>query len=205
MYKKYRILIHLIILSPILMAFQCDDDQGDILEFNDYSVKVTSKSSFSLTEIIWIEGQISSKAYNLSTNDSIFIENNNGNVISVFKFITPTEHFNSKDAIDQFEIIYDIGTANFLPSCENAQMTISTELDNNKLFYRYRIGLKPKFKGDYIISFFDSKLRNQNKNISIPNNYPIVRHPNQIGFDRCGLGSWLDIDQSKNEYFFTVE
>jgi hypothetical protein len=187
------------------MAFQCDDELSDTIEFNSYSVKVTSKSTFSLTETIWIEGSISSKAYNLSTNDSIFNENNNGNVISIFKFITPTENFNSKDAIDNFEIIYDKGTASFLPSCENAQMTINADLNADKSFYTYRIGIKPKFKGDYIINFFDSNIRNQNKNISIASNYPLERHPNQIGFDRCGLGSWLDIDQSKNEYFFTVE
>lgn len=205
MYKKYRIFILLIILSPILMAFQCGNDEGDIIKVNDYSVKVTPKSTFSLTETIWIEGQVSSKAYNLSTNDSVFNENNNGNTISIFKFNTPTENFNSKDAIDNFEIIYHTGTASFLPSCENAQMTINAELDNDQLFYTYRIGLKPRFTGDFIISFFDSNLRNQDKNISIAYNYPIERHPNQIGFDKCGLGSWLDIDDSKNEYLFTVE
>ena len=52
--------------------------------------------------------------------------------------------------------------------------------------------------------FFKSNI-NQSKNISIAYNYPIARHPNQIGFDKCGLISWLDIDQSTKEYFFTVE
>lgn len=205
MKKAYRVLAYLVILSPILMAFQCDDEQENLIEYNTYSVKVTSKRIFSFSETIWIEGQVSSKAFNLSTNDSIFNENNISNSISIFKFITPTEHSNSKDAIDNFEIVFDKGTIDFLPSCGNAQMNIDAELDSDRLFYTYRIGIKPKSKGDFIISFFDSNLNNQSKNISIANNYPIARHPNQIGFDKCGLISWLDIDQSTNEYFFTVE
>lgn len=205
MSKTFKTLVLVLILSPILMAFQCDNDQEDRFEFNDYSIGITAKDSFSQSEIIWIEGKVSSNAYNLSIQDSVFSELNNGNVFSVYKFISPTEHFNSKDAIDQFEIIFDIGTASFLPSCENAQMTIHTVLDRNNLFYSYRIGLKPKFKGDYVISFQDSKLRNTNKNIEISYKYPIERHPNQIGFNRCGLGSWLEISESTNEYFFTVE
>ena len=35
--------------------------------------------------------------------------------------------------------------------------------------------------------------------------YQIERHPNQVGFNRCGTISWLYLEDSKNEYFFTVE
>lgn len=205
MKKLHKKLMYLLLLSPILMAFQCDDDTDELREFNKYSVKVTPKRVFSMLETIWIEGRVSSKAFQYSTNDSIFNEKNNANTLSVFKFITPTENFNSKDAINKFDIIYERGTATFLPSCENAQMSVDAQLDSNELFYTYKIGLKPKEKGDYILSFLDSNLRNQEKNIAIAENYPITRHPNQLGFNKCGLGSWLELDQSKNEYFFTVE
>ena len=76
-------------------------------------------------------------------------------------------------------MIYDIGTYSFLPSCENAQITAESILDADGLFYRYRLGLKPKSVGDYIISGLEGKIKNVERNLSIAENYSIQRHPDQ--------------------------
>ena len=202
MFKK---LIKFILLAPLLMAFQCDDEVESSLRYNDYKVKATSKATFSLNNTIWIEGVISSKAYDLAVKDSVFNDNQLGDIFSIFKFIEPTQISNSKDAIDNFELIFDVGEFYFLSACENAQMTAIPELDNDGLFYRYRIGLKPKATGDYLISWQNGIIQNENRNEFIIDSYRIQNNSNEIGFDRCGSVSSRLLNESKKEYFFSVE
>jgi hypothetical protein len=205
MNNRYKKLIKYVLLAPLLMAFQCEDDLLSAIETNPYSIKITPKKSFFLSDTIWIEGKVSSKVFDTAINDSVFNDNNQGNQFSIYKFMTPTEHSNAKDAIDKFELIYDIGEYDFLPSCENAQLSASATLDADGLFYTYRLGLKPKFTGDYIINGLEGRIQNVERHLSIANNYPIERHPNQIGFLKCENVSWLYIDDSTREFLFTVE
>ena len=202
---KFKKTIKYLFLAPLLMAFQCEDDLITTITTNSYSIKITPKQSFSLNDTIWIEGRISSKAYDSAIEDSIFNENNQENQLSIFKFIEPTEHSNAKDAIDSFELIFDVGQYSFLESCKNAQLSANAVLDKNQLFYTYKIGLKPKLKGDFVIRGLDGKIQNIERNLFIADKYPIERHPNQIGFLKCERVSWLYIDQSTREFLFKVE
>ena len=140
-----------LLLAPLLMAFQCDDDIEPTLVYNTYTTNVTPASSFPLTETIWIEGKVSSKVFDLSVNDSIFTETPQIDVFSVYKFMEPNATSNCKDAFDQFDLVFEIGEFNFLPRCENAEVHVFPELETEGAFYTYRLGLKPKNTGDFLI------------------------------------------------------
>jgi hypothetical protein len=203
MYKNF---LKLIFLTPFLMAFQCDDEIESTFIFNNYTVSVTPQSNFLVDNIIWINGSVSSKVYDLETNDSIFLDNwSQGDQFSIMKFIEPTQSSNCIDAINNFELIIDVGDFSFLPSCENAEMTAQSELSIDTLSYTYRIGLKALASGDYVISWNNSTINNENRNEYIINNYPLENFPNQIGFDKCGNVSWRLLNESEREFYFSVE
>ncbi|WP_046757090.1 hypothetical protein [Kordia jejudonensis] len=199
-------LLTYILLAPLLMAFQCEEDElQSTLTYNTYKVNVTMQSNFSVDETIWINGRVSSKAFDTAVNDSIFSDIAQSDTFSIYKFIEPTAVSNCKDAIDKFELIFDSGSYSFLPSCENAQIHAIPELESSELFFSYRIGLKAIEPGDYVISWQDAAIQNTSRNESIVDNYPIENHPNQIGFNRCENVSWRFLNESQREFYFTVE
>lgn len=200
--KKY---LKLIVLAPLLMAFQCDDDLEPQFIFNDYKVNITPGSNFTVNDTIWIKGEVSSKAYDITLNDSIFNETPQVDVFSVLKLITPTELSNCKDALDQFQVIFDKGQFEFFPMCENADIHALPDLNENTTLYVYRVGLKPINTGDFVISLQNGLLQNENRNEFIIDNYPIENHPGQIGFNRCNRVSWRFLNESDKEFYFTVE
>jgi hypothetical protein len=201
----FKNLLKLIIIAPLLLAFQCDDEMESTIRFNDFNVNITPQSSFSINDTIWLNGIISSKVYDIAINDSIFYDIPQGDVLSIMKFIEPTQSSNCKDAIDKFELINEVGEISFLPICENAQMTVHSEISIDNLSYRYRIGLKALVTGDFVISWQNSTIDNENRNEYIIENYPIEYHQNQIGFDKCGNVSWRYLNESEREYYFSVE
>ncbi|WP_340201735.1 hypothetical protein [Ascidiimonas sp. W6] len=202
MFKK---VLKFIVIIPFLVAFQCDEELESDITFNDYTVNITPQSSFSIDDTIWISGIVSSQAYDSSINDSIFYDRYQGDVLSIMKLIAPTELSNCIDAIDNFELIVQLGEISFFPRCENAEMTVTPELSSDNLSFRYRIGLKPLGTGDFVISWQNSNLQNENRNESIIDKYPIENHPNQIGFNKCGKVSWRLLDESNKEFYFSVE
>lgn len=202
---KHRKILYILFLAPLLMAFQCEDDLEDIIKTNNYKVGLTTNKVFLINDTIWIEGRVSSMAFNETKGDSIFNDNNQGDDLSVFKFITPTEHSNTEEALDKFSVVVKKGSFSSTSSCENYNIIVDSELENNNLFYSYKIGLVPKQEGDFVIDFIASKMSNSQRNLNIVDKYQIERHPNQVGFNRCGTLSWLYLEDSKNEYFFTVE
>jgi hypothetical protein len=203
MFKK---VVQYILLAPLLMAFQCDDDmiEESPLAFTSFKVNITPQSKFSLNDTIWITGKISSKGFDISLNDSIFAEKPRSDIFSIYKFIEPTEVSNCKDAIDKFDLTFDSGEFTALPSCENAHLEVIPQFESNTSSYIYKIGLKPNIIGDYVISWQDGVLQNSDRNEFIINNYPIPNHPNAIGFIKCNSVSWRYLNESEREYYFTV-
>ncbi|WP_435413829.1 hypothetical protein [Polaribacter aestuariivivens] len=205
MKKNFKSIFKYILLAPLLMAFQCDDEEVSNIEYNAYNLKITPQKTFSLNDTIWVQGRVSAKAFDTAINDSIFNNNIEGNQFSIYKFITPEEHSNAKDAIDSFELVYKRGSYFFIENCQNAELTALPVLENNNSFYSFKLGLKPKQKGDFIISGLEGKIQNTERNLEIARKYPLVRHPDQIGFLRCDAVSWLFLEDSTREFLFTVE
>ena len=201
-----RKLFNILLLTPFLMAFQCDKDEPDnTYIFNKFEVSVTPQASFSINDTIWINGKISSKVFDTSVNDSIFLDRIQEDNFSVMKFIQPTQSFNCKDAIDKFELITELGNLSFYSECENGDMWVQPELSSNGSFYTYRIGLKAVNTGDFVLSWNESSLTNANRNQYILNDYPLELHPNQIGFNKCGNVFWKHASESDKEFYFRVE
>lgn len=201
--------IKIFLLAPILMAFQCSDDDNfsNTKIFNNYNVEITPQSSFSINDTIWINGKISSMVFDTEINDSIFSNPPLSDAILVMKFIAPTNSssFNCKDAIDKFELIPELGGLTFLPVCENAQMSTHSELSADSTYYSHRIGLKPLYTGDYVLSWHSSSLTNQNRNEYIFYEYQLDLFPNDLGFNKCGSQSWINAVESDHQFYFRVE
>lgn len=186
------------------MAFQCEDDSIDIIRFNSYKANVTAKKVFSINDTIWIKGSASAMAFNETQGDSIFNENTYADVVSIFKFITPEEHHNAEEAVNAFKIHLEKGRYSEFGPCEKSGIVLNAALENNNQFYSYKIGLIPTSTGDFVIDFVDSDLQNAERNLAIAENYPITRHPSQIGFFRCESLSWLYLEDSTTEFLFSV-
>lgn len=190
--------------SLFLMAFQCDEEVDSNLRFNNFRVSITPQKSFAINETIWIEGTVSAKVFDLDLQDSILEDFEQFDDFSVFKFVTPTRLSNAKDALDEFELVFDMGDFNFLPSCENAQITAFPKLAKEMLL-KYRIGLKPLNQGDYMISWRSAEIHNENRNEAIIDNYHIENQHGTIGFDTCGSTFSRLLNESEREFYFNVE
>ncbi|MFN3639428.1 MAG: hypothetical protein ACK4UK_00785 [Flavobacterium sp.] len=200
-----RKIVSIVLVSVFMLAFQCDNDPVSTKVFNHFKVSVTPQSVFSLNDTIWIEGIASSKAFDTALNDSIVVNDFRGDDLSIFKFITPNNVANCKDAIDQFELLVVMGSVSFLPICENGQMTIEAQLNNEETLFKYRLGLRATSVGDFVLSWTQGSVRNQQRNEFIAAAYPLSFHPDQIGMDLCGRVSWRYINESQREFYFKVE
>jgi hypothetical protein len=200
-----KTLLRLLLLSPILMAFQCDEDGYDIIQ-NEYTVTLTNQSNFSIDDVIWIEGKVSSKGYDTETNDSIFLESpiiEDLNIMKLMQQNSSNSLANSSGAVNEFVVVNDIGSDSS-GVCDLAAVVVTSELSADELSYTYRIGFRATTTGDYFISFRKSDITNSNRNESIFNPYRITNNQNILGFDLCGRTSSRLTDESEREFFFTV-
>lgn len=187
------------------MAFQCDEDFNEIIQ-NEYNVKLTNQSNFSIDDVIWIEGKVSSKGYDVEMNDSIFLESpviEDLNIMKLMQQNSTTNLANATGAVNDFVIVNDIGS-NSSGVCDLAAIVVTSELSVDEQFYTYRIGFKATTQGDYFISFRKSDITNPNRNEFIFNPYVLTNNPNTIGFDLCGTTSSRLTNESEREFFFTV-
>ena len=198
-------IIQLLLLSPFLMSFQCDEEPEGQLFFNSYKVAISESSNFSTGETIWIEGKVSALVFDTAVNDSVFTEQPLPDEFSIYQLITPDALSNAKDAANKFEMVADRGEFALSPPCDNALLRIWPELDENNQFYSYRIGITTNEPGDYVLSWRDGIIQNSNRHTFIIENYPIENHPNQIGFNTCNQVSWRFLNESEREFYFTVE
>lgn len=196
----------LFVLSLLLMSFQCDDEPDEIIITNNFKATI-SDTNLSLNDTLWITGRISSQAFNETLGDSIPNDFNNGDLVSIYRLRPATNQSNSVDAINNFEIIEEVGQTSRLGACPNGGLAIEGVLSEDNSEYRYRVGLKSTVEGDYILSWnFDTNITNTDRNTEILSNYPVDGNPNTIEFDNCGIVSTLpNIDTSDRLYFFSVE
>jgi hypothetical protein len=197
----------ILILATLLMCFQCIDDNEDVLLRNKYKVTVTPQFSFNVNDTIWVDAYLSSKAYSTSENDSVFFDASDlyiADPMSIMKLMDVDIDSNSKDAIDQFELIQDKGTQDFTGFCQNSELNVNPILTDDEQFYHYRFGLRILHEGDYFISWNHSTITNNARNESLITDYLLEAHPNQIGFDKCGSKFWRFLSETDHEYYFKV-
>ncbi|SEB45961.1 hypothetical protein SAMN04489761_0845 [Tenacibaculum sp. MAR_2009_124] len=203
----FKNILKLLASTTLLMAFQCNNEEPlPTLKINKYRVNITGQSSFSISDTIWIEGTVSSKAYYEEINDSIFFDAHQENRLKIMKFIQPTQNVNCIDARDNFQIIRNVGVINVDSFCETKRIITYAEISEDSLFYNYKIGLKPLTQGDFFIYCHESIIHNENRNEFIMEHYRIDEFSNQtIGFIQCGSTAWIDTTNSESYFYFKVE
>jgi hypothetical protein len=206
---KMKFFIKSIIFVVLLIFFSCEETQCDCVApkkiENFYKVFLTPKTNFKIySDTIWIDGIVSSNVFDESIKDSIFSKMPIRDVISIYKFVSPTKNYNCVDAIDKFELIDDNNGIVYFESCKSGTIIKNSKLSSNNSFFKYRLGLISKHLGNYVISFQSSKIENIYRNTSIIENYPISNYPNQIGFNSCGNLSWRKLNESEREYYINV-
>jgi len=198
----------LLLISPLLLAFTCDDDyNGPSLRFNEYKVRVSPQANFSTGDTIWITGKISSRVFDESINDSIFYNDTRfEDHFSVMQLVNSTKRHNSIEALRKFKVISPINDVEFLNFCKSSDLYPFGTLSTDGNFYEYNVGLIPMRKGDYLIVWNKrSELSNSIINETILNNYVVEGKPGQINFTKCGRQSTiLNIDDAFALYFFSV-
>ncbi|WP_299679809.1 hypothetical protein [uncultured Dokdonia sp.] len=196
----------LFVLSLLLMSFQCEDEPSEVIITNNFKATI-SDIDLSLNDTLWITGRVSSQAFNETLGDSIPNDFNNGDLVSIYKLRPAMDQSNSVDAINNFEIIEEVGQTSRLGACPNGGLAIEGTLSEDSSEYRYKIGLKPVVEGDYVLSWnFDTSITNTDRNTEILSNYPVDGNPNTLEFDNCGIVSTLpNIDASTKLYFFSVD
>lgn len=188
------------------MSFQCDDEPEEVIITNNFKATV-SDVNISINDTLWITGNVSSLDFNETLGDSIPNEFNNGDLVSIYRLRPATNQSNSVDAINNFEIIEEVGQTSRLGACPNGGLAIEGSLSDDSSQYRYRIGLKPIVEGDYVLNWdFNTSITNTDRNTEILSNYPVDGNSNVLEFDNCGIVSTLpNINDSTKLYFFSVE
>lgn len=194
----------LLFFAPLLMATQCEDDTTETVFRNNFKVKITNQTDLNINDTIWIEGRVSSKVYDSKIGDSTFADYPDPLDISLFKFTTPTPNYNAKDAIDKFDVIHPNGLVDFLGMCTNSSMRITPTLNSDGSLYKFKIGLKAKDSGDFIIKFpYKQKIENTERHLFLITAYPSPNHNYLIGFNRCGYTTW-ELESDTGDYCFKV-
>ena len=205
---KRRIALFAVLISPLFMAMQCgEDDAAATLSLEDVKVTISPETSLTLGDTLWIEGEVTSKAYNSESKDSIFNNLGRSNSIAVYKFVSPNleTKINTKDALNSFQIVNELGATYKTEYCPNADFSVESALSEEGLTYRYRIGIKAIDKGDFIITVgFQAKLLNTDRNVELLSAYAL-KDPGMIGFNSCNNYTWTFIDEITNGYLFSVQ
>ena len=202
--ENMKKIILLFCVFPFLMATQCEEDTEQTIFRNNFKVKITNQSNLSVNDTIWIEGRVSSKVYNSQIGDSTFADYPEGLQISIYKFITPTQNYNAKDAIDKFDLMYPNQLIDFLGVCNNSTMTVTPTLNSTGNLYKFKLGLKAKYSGDFIIKFpYKQKIENTERNLNLINNYPSPNNNFLIGFNSCGSSTWA-METDIGDYCFKI-
>lgn len=180
-------------LSLFLAAFSCnneDDNMQQNLFRNEFKVAISENNNFVVNDTLWINGLVSSRAFNSDLNDSVFIEISRSHQIELYKFVTPTEVYNVKDAISSFDLIHTNHDVSFLGICSNGSLGIDSNLNMEGNLYKYKLGLRLLESGDYLINFGrQTIIQNAELNLNIANNYLMPNNNSLIGFNKCNSTS----------------
>ncbi len=208
MNTKIRKLLLVCSCSPLLMSVLCEkEDDFSSLIYPETKVTLSEGPIFSTNDTLWISGEVTTMLFDEIAQDSIL--NTNGAInttISVLRLKPADRNSNTVEAINEFELVTRIGSID-LGVCPEAELIANGPRTENGKTYRYEIGLVPKNTGDFALNWLlGADLKNNNLNLEILEKYPINGDINQLGLTKCGITSTkIDLRESKDEFFFTVE
>lgn len=195
-------------ISPLLMAVLCEkfDDLPPLI-YNQTKVTLSEGPIFSISDTLWISGEVSSMIYDEGEQDSIMNSNEAiKDIISILRLKSANGNSNTVEAINEFEMVTRVGSIDFLGACPESELIAQAPLTDNGQNYKYEIGLIPKNSGDFVLSWLEPvNLRNSVLNIQILEKYPVNGDENYLGLTKCGITSSLyDVKESRRGFFFSV-
>ena len=209
MKKNLRKALLIFVLSPLLMAVLCEPepDPEVILRDNQTKVLLSDGPAFTVNDTLWISGNVTSMAFDEISGDSIMNPNEwMRDIISVMRLRPAVNSSNTIQAVEEFDLVSQIGSIDFLGVCPESELVAIGPLSETGEQYAYRIGLIPKNTGDFVLSWLEPvHLRNASLNTQILAGYPVGGNGNALGLTKCGVTSTrLDVAEARREYFFTV-
>ncbi len=203
-----RKLLLICAVSPLLMSVLCErEEPARSLIYNKTKVLLSEGPNFSISDTLWISGQVSSMIYDEDKGDSIMNSNEwIRDIISVMRLKTADRISNTTEAINEFKIIALTGSIDFLGACPDSELIAIGPLTEDGQSYEYEIGLLPQNTGDFVLSWLEpANLKNSKLHIEILEKYPINGRDNYLGLTKCGITSTIpDIEKSRREFFFSV-
>lgn len=195
-------------ISPLLMAVLCEkvDDLPSLI-YSEAKVTLSEGPIFSISDTLWISGEVSSMIYDEGAQDSIMNSNEAiRDIISILRLKSANGNSNTIEAINEFEIVTRVGSIDFLGACPESELIAIAPLTESGQSYMYEIALIPKSTGDFVLSWLEPvNLRNSVLNTQILEKYPVNGDENYLGLTKCGITSTIsDVKESKDEFFFLV-
>ena len=203
MISKFRILL----LVPLLMAMQCDED--DIacgVEFsNDYSVTVENlNETYALAETIWFNGEVSSELPDsCDPNISQVVLDSTIFATGFFVLKLTNEFVNlNAELVQNVNVSYSVGEE--LSSIYCVEFIYFTpELSEDNLTYNYRVGISVDEPGDYCVV---PAFSNSFDDLQEDNNAQIFEAYNSLGDDIkfTSCNNTYTRTGADGQYFFRV-
>ncbi|WP_209391282.1 hypothetical protein [Chryseobacterium sp. RR2-3-20] len=182
--KKIFRFLQITVLMHILMSTDCGGFPENLNTQVESETKIYMNNSinFKINDTIWINGFRSMKNYDTSISDSIIQNFTPYTNIGISKLVHNT-NYNLVRAANKFEIIsIQMSPEDF---CENNSIRIMSSNDDLNKLFRYKIGLIPTEKGDFVISLNNKFLfQNINKRNDILVDYPI-NDPYKMVWEIC--------------------
>lgn len=182
--KKIFKFLQVILLLHVLMSTDCGGFPRDIDTQVESETKIymNNATNFKINDTIWITGFRSMKNYNVSLNDSIIQNFSPYTDIGISKLVHHND-YNLIRASNKFKILStQMSPEDF---CANSSVRIKSTNDDLKKLFRYKIGLVPVEKGDFVLRLNDKFLfQNINKKQEILEDYP-VNNPNKMVWEIC--------------------
>lgn len=191
---------------PFLMAFQCEEDEIQcVFAFtNNYNVSVENiNETYSLGEMIWFNGSVSSELVDSCNNEPEVILDRQLFATGFF-VLKLTNNLNNLNALlaEDYNVTLSTGEAVSSINCVDF-VHVTPELSADNLSYNYRVGISLNEPGDYcVVAAFQNNfdLMQLNNNAQIFEPYNSLN--DTIKFISCG--DTFTRNGTSGHYFFTV-
>jgi hypothetical protein len=206
---KIRKLAFVLLLSPIIVAMQCDEDDDCGYFFPaPYIVDVgNDQSAYSVNDTIWLSAEMTSKFLNSCEpeNDSIIVSDPEPFREGLFllKLISPQDGKNAANAATELEVVYDIAVPEQGISCAGAFQFFPVLTDDQQK-YKYRVGVVPHALGTFAVVFSSASTFSTATELHVDLSTPFALPEGTVRFEGCGDIFTRD-PAYRQAYFFQVQ
>ena len=205
---KNREIAIILLLSPIILAMQCNDDYCGYSEPAPYVVEVDNEqSTYSVNDTIWLSAEMTSQLIDSCEpeSDSVFVNEPKlfRDGLFVLKLISPQNGKNAVNASTELEVVYDTAVPEETSSCANAFQFFPV-LTQDLQQYKYRVGVVPHAPGTFAIVFSTTSAFSPIINLHLDLLTPFSLPEATVKFQGCG-GVFIRDPAYRQTFFFQVQ